>query len=146
MLAEWLSLLELMMRSFEEMMRRLRSYSAGVHPDTGEALSPHKTHKNHNSKISNPENHKTDKTYKDYRGLYLLIHSDPSFLLAQDWGMEPGLLYKLCKQYGTAWVKSCIVKVHGIGDRYFREGDPIPPQRGRYCRTMILRDGKPLDG
>src|SRR5689334_14248719 len=118
------------MYSFDEVMRRLRSYSEGVHPDTGDKIEPYKTHKNNNLANSETENNKNHKTYNDYQGLYLLIHSDKDFLLAQEWGMKPGLLYNLCKKYGTRWVKSCIQTVNAIGPRYFKEGEALEPQRG----------------
>lgn len=129
------------MHPFDRMMHRLRSRADGIDPEKGDKLAPtNKTHKNYNLLVS--ENNKTNKNYK---GLYRFIHSDLDFLLAQNWGMEPGLLYNLSKRYGTAWLKQCIRKTNQIGPRYFRENEPLEPQRGRYCRSMIIKDGKPLE-
>lgn len=130
-----------MKRNFNEVMRRLRSYCEGVHPDTGNRLeSNNKTNKLITSdNLDLEKNNKTHTTYnRDYRGLYLLIHTDKTLLLAQSWEMEPGLLYKLCKEYGVPHVKQSIQKVAGIGNRYFRNNEPIEPQRGRYCRKIII--------
>ena len=124
------------MHPFDRMMQRLRSRAEGIDPDTGQKLAP----SDNNLLVS-----ENNKTYKNYKGLYRFVHSDSDYLLAQSWGMEPGLLYNLSKRYGTAWIKQCIRTTNQIGPRYFRESETLEPQRGKYCRSMILKDGKPLD-
>lgn len=84
----------------------------------------------------------TEKNYKNYKGLRMQVNTDKACLLAQDWGMQPGLLYNLCREYGIALVRECIYRVRDIGPRYFREGEDINRQRGRYCRVTILNEAK----
>jgi hypothetical protein len=60
------------MPPFDRVMNRLHLYANGIHPDTGEKLAH------------------SDNTHKNNKGFYRFIHTDSDFLLAQNWGMEPG--------------------------------------------------------
>ncbi len=126
-------------------MRRANLRAQGIDPDTGLKTPQDNTHNTDNiDKPSDEKEHNTDKTYKaDYRGLYRFIHTDKAMLLAQKWGMIPGLLYNLCRDYSTYYVKQVIDKVNGIGDGYFRASNnqTINSQRGKLCRAIILKEG-----
>jgi len=137
-----------MTRSFSDALRRAELLGQGVHPDTHQPVDGSNINYNYyNFSKYNTVNEDLDNSnYSDrnYKGLRLFVNTDKDLLLAQNWEMEPGLLYNLCRDYGTQYVKSVIRRVDGIGDRYFREGEPIEPQRGRYCRAIILKEGQKL--
>jgi hypothetical protein len=80
--------------------------------------------------------------YNDYNALKERIHSDELYLLAQSWGFYYKDLCKVCVECTETVVRQSILKVRNIQDRFFRDSEPIAPQRGRYLRKVIREEAK----
>lgn len=103
------------------------------------------SNKKNNSSNSNDSNytpHNQHKTSGHYVGLKLRVNSDPTFLLAQQWGMLAKWLYILCRDYGEQTVKAKIEYVSAIADGYFGDAESIATQRGKMT-THLVRSCKP---
>lgn len=68
---------------------------------------------------------------RDYHGLKAKVHSDPVFCLLQDWGVGAPFIYAAVRDLGEVRVKEVAQRIAKLRDGYFRQGSPIPQQRGR---------------
>jgi hypothetical protein len=74
---------------------------------------------------------------RNYKGLYAKIHSDAAFLEAQSWKVDAPFLYAAVRDFGEYPVKEIIARLRRLADSYFRQGQPIPQQRGRLFNVEI---------
>lgn len=134
------------MRNVAECLKRAEARAAGVLPpsDNAQDYNNYNLAKAKNNKPvledSSPPRRRLN--YNDYNALKERIHSDELYLLAQTWGWSDRSLCLTCVEESENLVRRCILKVKGIQDRFFRESEPIAPQRGKYLRKVIRTEAE----
>lgn len=71
------------------------------------------------------------------KALHRLVCSDKDFKLALSWGMYPDFLMDLIEAYGQFELRQAILTAAKYDDEYFRQWEPIPPQRGKVCLKIL---------
>ena len=89
-------------------------------------------------------NIKTINTARDYSGLKAKVNSDPVFVMLQDWGVGAPFIYAAARDFGESRVKESAQRIAKLREGYFRQGFPIPQQRGRIFNKEMqkLREAK----
>jgi hypothetical protein len=74
---------------------------------------------------------------RSYQGLFAKVHSDPSLLKLQEWGVDAPFIYAAVRDCGEERVKEIVWRLSKLGDGYFRQGQPVNAQRGRLFNKEI---------
>lgn len=136
-----------MVRSLHDALNRCNALATGQAPEVSAVAQDYNNYnfsnENNKDNKSNPRSSFSNKPkqldYNNYKQLLQRLYSDELYLLAiEEWGIYPKYLCKLCIEHTEHKVRRAIAATRKIRDGYFREDKPIGPQRGAYCRSLIM--------